>query len=503
VTVGRKTVLSALAAVALTTAAALLVQRSVIRQQGTQLIFGQMRAAVLEAEQVRESISQLREAQAFDQARLTAELKASSDFRATGVYNTVPVVAAWRAIEKVAIQEKFSFRVPKFQPRNPRNTPDAMESEILRLFESSTATEYTAVSHETNELIYARPIRLTHDCLVCHGDPATSPTKDGRDALGFPMENWRAGEVHGAFVLRASLDRVDRVVTAGLWNTVVWLIPVAALVGFGFFWFCRRQIIAPIRQLTQEIAQASACTAAAASEISQAGANLATGATQQAAAVEQTSASLDDLTSVAHSSAQSASKARQLAEAAQSSAQTGLENMQHAMRELEAIEASHHNVARVIREIDEIAFQTNLLSLNASIEAARAGEAGLGFSVVAAEVRRLAQRAAEAAQNTATLIHRSVEDGQRGVALSRQVHTGLNDIHAASGNVTSAVEQISQSSARQQEAVTQINAAMREISTVTQSMAAQAQQTSASSQLLSRQSQNLDASISKLSAIIG
>jgi len=503
VTIGNKIIASALAAVALTTIAGLLVQRSVIRRQGIELTFGQMRAAILEAEHVRESISQLRESKVFDQARLGEELKQASDFRQTGAYNTVPVVAAWRAIEQVAKQEGYQFRVPKFQPRNPRNQPDAKETEILRMLESEGLAEYTEVSEANNELIYARPIRLTQDCLVCHGSPAQSASGDGRDVLGFAMEDWHAGEVHGAFVLKSKLDRIDEVVASGMWQTIVWLLPLASAIGLAFLWFCRHDIIHPIRGLIREIRQASESTAAAASQISASGCNLATGATQQAASAEETTASLEDLSQVARGSSASASKAKELAGNAQKSAAAGLEDMRRAMAELEAIERSNQDVAKVIKQVDEIAFQTNLLSLNASVEAARAGEAGLGFAVVADEVRRLALRASDAAKNTAELIHRSIEDGRRGVELSRKVSGGLDAIHAASGNVSGAVEEIFQAAGRQQDAVSQINSAMREISTVTQSMAAQAEETSASSQMLSSQSQNLDGAIHRLSALIG
>jgi methyl-accepting chemotaxis protein len=204
-----------------------------------------MRATVVEAENVPESMSQLREAKASDQAQINSELKAASDFRRTAPCNTVPVEAARLVIERVAKQENFDFRVPKVQPHNLKNQPTERERKILEFFESNNASEFTEVSEANNELIYARPIRLTQDCLVCHGNPSTSLACNGRDPLGFPIENWNAGEVHGAFVFKAKLDRVDKVAQAGMLQTMMWTLPPTVAIGFGFLWFCRREVISP------------------------------------------------------------------------------------------------------------------------------------------------------------------------------------------------------------------------------------------------------------------
>ncbi|MCX6610734.1 MAG: methyl-accepting chemotaxis protein [Acidobacteria bacterium] len=502
-TIGNKLILSALGAVLITTLTGLILQRSVIRKQGIELNFAQMRAAVVEAENVRESMSQLREAKAFDQGHIDAELKSASDFRKTAAYNTVPVVAAWRAIQRVADQENFEFRVPKVQPRNPKNQPTDKEREILNFLESSNAAEFTEVSEQSNELIYARPIRLTRDCLICHGNPASSLAGNGRDPLGFPMENWNAGEVHGAFILKAKLDRVDKVVQAGMLQTMMWTIPLAIAIGLAFLWFCRREVISPLKALIYNIQGASQSTTLASQEISAAGCNLASGASEQAASTQQTTASLQDLAAVALQSSTSAGRARHLASEAQAAANNGVADMDRALAELEAIERSSRSVANVIKQVDEIAFQTNLLSLNASVEAARAGEAGLGFAVVADEVRRLALRAAEAAKNTTEMITRSIEDSRRGVELSRKVRGSLDEILASGTNVNLAVDEIALAAHRQQEGISQINSAMREIATVTQSMAAQAEESSASSTMLSSQAETLDQAIEELSVLVG
>lgn len=502
-TIGNKIILSALGAVAIATVTGLLLQRSVIRRQGIELTFNQMRSAILEAENVRESVSRLRQSGAFDETRISNELKTISDIRQTAAYNTVPVVAAWRAIEKVAVQEKFEFRVPKFQPRNPANQPVGAEADILKRFESSSDAEYSYIDEANNQMVYARPIRLSQDCLVCHGDPAQSPTRDGRDALGGPMEGWKVGEVHGAFILKADMNRIDAVVAAGMWQTILWTLPLAAAICAAMFYYSRKAIIAPLHGIIARIRRMSESTLAASREISDAGTNLAVGASRQAASTQETTASLEDLTQSAAAAAQNAARARLLSDKASEAAVAGLDEMQLALHELEAIERSHHNVAKVIQQVDEIASQTNLLSLNASVEAARAGQAGLGFAVVADEVRRLALRAADASRNTSEMILKSIEDGRRGVVLSRKVHARLEEIRTSGASVHSAVDDIAASNTRQQQGITAINGSMRTIASVTQAMAAQAEQSSASSQQLNNQTESLDEALREFSALVG
>ncbi len=205
----------------MTAIAGLLVQRSIIRRQGIGLTRDTMRAVLLEAENVRSANSNLVSARAYDYPKLMGAAKHASDFRETLLYKTVPVVAAWKAIELAAADQGYEFRIPKFQPRNPKNEPSAEEAAILRRFENENIAEYFSVDEAHNQIVYARPIRLSEDCLLCHGAPSTSPTRDGKDMLGFGMEDWKAGQVHGAFVLKAKLDNVDKLTTAGMTTTAL------------------------------------------------------------------------------------------------------------------------------------------------------------------------------------------------------------------------------------------------------------------------------------------
>ena len=159
---------------------------------------------------------------------------------------------------------------------------------------------------------------------------------------------------------------------------------------------------------------------AAAGQVSSASQSLAEGASEQAASLEETSSSLEEMSSMTKRNAENAQKANELAKQARAAADTGVGDMQAMNAAMDAIKASSDDIAKIIKTIDEIAFQTNILALNAAVEAARAGEAGMGFAVVADEVRNLAQRSAQAAKETAAKIEGAVSKTAQGVRDQRQ-----------------------------------------------------------------------------------
>ncbi|MDE3164724.1 MAG: DUF3365 domain-containing protein, partial [Acidobacteriota bacterium] len=304
-TIAGKITAATIAAIALSTGVALYVQSNAIHDQGILLTRNTMRAAVTAAENTRTAMSQLRSGHAFDDARLAAEAKSAADFRQTDLYRSVPVVSAWNSIQDVASKEGFEFRVPKRQARNPRNEPTPEEGAILDSLERSGQEEYFAADRRANLIIYARPIRLTADCLTCHGDPANSLTHDGKDPLGFQMENWHEGEIHGAFVLKAHLDQVDhvasaRVQSAALRETVMWMLPTGILVCVLFLWYSRRSIIAPLGRVVESIHVSSNETSSASNQIAAASQALAQSSTEQASTLEQISQSLQRVAEETH-----------------------------------------------------------------------------------------------------------------------------------------------------------------------------------------------------------
>lgn len=489
-------------AVLVSVAIGLVVQRGVIENEGIHLTRNTMRAAILEAEDVRESISRLGKQGAFDVSRLLAEHKASGkSLSDSTIYGTIPVVAAWEAIEKVAEKEGYVFRVPKHRARNPKNLPTPEEELILKALEQPQADEYFQTDKASNTITYARPIRLSADCLVCHGDPKTSPTGDGKDVLGFTMEGWKEGEVHGAFVLTAKLDSIDSVVRAGVMSTLLWILPTTLLIGVGVYFLVDRTVIRPLQGAATSLDASSEQTSGSASEIQDASRHLADGASSQAASLQEAAASLEEISAMTKRNAAHADTAKTLASDARGAAELGANEMERMSTAMADVKEASDNIAKIIQTIDEIAFQTNLLALNAAVEAARAGEAGMGFAVVAEEVRGLARRSADAARETTTCIEDSIRKSALGVQFSAKVTANFRDIVTKIRQADELVGQIAAASTEQNSGIQQLNGAVGELNRVTQDNAACADRVAGSSRDLRAQAEALTCAVGELRSI--
>lgn len=502
-TLSSKIIAGTLFGIAISVCASLLVQRAIIRNQGIELTRNIMRTAVVEAEHVRESISSLNRRNAFNQEALLAEYKQSGDLRGSTIYNTIPVVAAWNAIAETAKKEGFEFRVPKRQARNPKNTPTPEEEKILDFLESGKAEEYFVIDTDRNEMVYARPIILSADCLTCHGDPKNSPTGDGKDLIGMTMENWRAGEMHGAFLLKASLTRVDTVVAAGMHKTLLWVLPLCILIAVCFYFLNRVAVTKPLNSSITSLNDASDQIVAAAEQVSGASQGLAEGASRQAACLEETSASLEEVSSMVRNNAAAADRAKMIANEARGFAETGTTDMAEMKAAMDDIKVASTDISKIIKSIDEIAFQTNLLALNAAVEAARAGEAGMGFAVVADEVRTLAQRSAQSAKDTAEKIEAAMVKSERGVQISLKVAANFDQIATRTRAVDQYVAEIADASREQSAALGQVNTAVTQMDKVMQGNAASAEEGAAAAEELSAQANCMRGTVGELLRMVG
>ena len=507
-TIGKKIILVSSASVLLSTVVALLVQSMAIRSQGIELTRNTMRAAVIAAESVRGSMANLRTRKAFDEGAILQEVKAAADVRQTRLYDTVPVVAAWKALEKVAKQEGFDFRVPKRHPRNPRNEPSAAEGLILDALEKSGADEYFVSDRGANVIVYARPVRLTADCLSCHGAPSDSPTHDGKDPLGVQMEGWKQGEMHGAFILTAHLDQVDSVASAraqsaAMQTTLIWMIPTGMLIGFAFFWYSRTSIVGPLLKVIRATKIASAETAEASRQIAAASQSLAQSATEQAASLDEINDSLTNAAEKTRRSAEGAQLAKSLADETSAAASRGTSDMGRMEVAMLEIRTATQSVSTIVKTIDEVAFQTNLLALNAAVEAARAGTSGAGFAVVADEVRTLAQRSAQAAKQTAALVIDALERTSRGSEICNGVVVRLKEIESRGIPLNEAMSVIAGVATEQQAHIERVSNSVSEMNMATQSVAAGAEESAASSAQLNSQSEHLMDALEALSALVG
>lgn len=242
--------------------------------------------------------------------------------------------------------------------------------------------------------------------------------------------------------------------------------------------------------------------AEAAKEVSAASHSLAEGASQQAASLEETSSSLEEMSCMTKQNAENAQKAKELASQTRQAADAGTSNIKEMNLAMDAIKQSSGDISKIIKTIDEIAFQTNILALNAAVEAARAGEAGMGFAVVADEVRALAQRSAQAAKETTVKIQDAIEKSQQGADLTNTVQQSFQEILEKAHKVDDLVAEITTASQEQNQGVEQVNTAVSQMDKITQSSAARTEETASSAQELTSQAEELRAAVQELMLIV-
>jgi methyl-accepting chemotaxis protein len=240
----------------------------------------------------------------------------------------------------------------------------------------------------------------------------------------------------------------------------------------------------------------------AASQVSASSQTLSEGSSEQASSLEETSSSLEEMSSMIKRNSEHALKANDLAKEARTAADKGVGDMQTMATAMEAIKVSSDDIAKIIKTIDEIAFQTNILALNAAVEAARAGEAGMGFAVVADEVRNLAQRCAQAAKETAAKIEGAIAKSGQGVEITGKVATALNEIVTKVRQVDELVTEVAGASREQTQSITQINSAVGQMDKVTQGNAATAEECAAAAEELNAQAETMNRSVSELLRLV-
>jgi len=462
------------------------------------------RSILLNVESTRDEMATKWQEGAFSQERLAEWAK---EGRLDRVLSAVPVVTAWRTAAAKAKEGNYEFRVPKLEPRNPKNAPDVVEARVLKQFETSQAAEHYEIDHQRNAIRYFRPIRLTKECLLCHGDPATSKVvwgnDKGLDPTGVRMENWKEGEVHGAFEIVLSLDEADAQARATLIRGALIAGGLAAVSALVFFFVISRSVSQPIRDtvkvveryaagdLTQslevrshdeigqlqtsvntmvgslrrmigEVGQCSHSLNGAShnllhtageltskAEATQASTTAASAAVQQmlgnmenmTASTEEVSANVKTIAAAVEEMTATITEVARSAEQTASIADRASSAVEQSDQKIGALGDAAQEIGKVIELIQDVAEQTSLLALNATIEAARAGEAGKGFAVVATEVKQLAKQTTQATDDIRRQVQGIQVSATDAIQALGSIREVVTEVKDASRTIATAVEE--------------------------------------------------------------
>jgi methyl-accepting chemotaxis protein len=498
-----KTTLCAAGGVVLATLAAIGTVYSISHTNRVNELKSLMSSMIQQAEAVTASMDSLHQSGAFNTEALAKSVHETQDFRKTVFYRAIPVVAGWSSLRPVTVSRGFEFLTPTrpgVLARNPANATQEFDAAFRAFAEGQP--EYFLEDTKTNTLILARPARMSDGCLVCHGDVAKSPTHDGKDSLGFPMENLHSGDIKGAFVLKAPMTR-DPVVLASMEKMSIAGFLVLVFVVAGFWALNRRLILIPLQAIGQELTQGSDRIRSASDSLAAGSQSIAAGATEQAASIEEMSAATTEIDSMTQRSTDhSRLTAQQVVETNQSVAEAN-EKLQLMMVSMREMTATSDKISKINKVIDEIAFQTNILALNAAVEAARAGEAGMGFAVVADEVRTLAQRSAQSAQDTAELIQESIDRAREGSSNLEGVARAIENVTKLSNSVKMQIEQVTSASEEQARGIQEISTGIRQMEQVTQSAAGNAEENAQATDKLRDEAESLDEIVQRLRTMMG
>jgi len=378
--------------------------------------------------------------------------------------------------------------------------------EELSLYSSKGIVTYSsdeshlkhALEPELKETLFTKPDRLVREkpggveifqpqvvvksCLECHKD-------------------WKADSICGVIAFRFSTEALaqaeaeNRAATQKTNQSSMLSAAIAILSGLAMVIVLVQLVTRPVTSHLSKLADALDTTSSqvknGAGQVSGASQSLAEGASEQAASLEETSSSLEEMSSMTKRNAETAVKVKALGSEARKAGDLGVQDMTALVSAMEAIKRSSADIAKIIKTIDEIAFQTNILALNAAVEAARAGEAGAGFAVVADEVRNLAQRCAQAAKETAGKIEDAVQKSKVGADISAKVAKSLEEIVGKARQVDEMAGEVAAASQEQSQGIAQVNTAVTQMDKVTQSNAATAEESAAAASELNAQAETL------------
>lgn len=256
------------------------------------------------------------------------------------------------------------------------------------------------------------------------------------------------------------------------------------------------KLLARLNEVMTQLRNSGDQVSAGSEQVSSGAQALAQGATEQASSVEELSATISEISSASKENAKSATQVRTLANEAGVSIEKSTEQMQEMLAAMDDISNSSSEIGKIIKTIEDIAFQTNILALNAAVEAARAGTAGKGFAVVADEVRNLASKSAEASKNTAALIEQAIHAVERGSTLATGTAKTLDEASAMAREAVKNIDHITNAIDQEASSIEQITIGIDQISAVVQANSATSEESAAASEELSSQAQMMHSLLS-------
>ena len=370
------------------------------------------------------------------------------------------------------------------------------------IWEAKDANGRLVIQSIVNQALAAAPGTISEEHYFWKNTTEATAQKKFAAFTYFAPWDWVIGAGAYESDYHAGIEQVTQSVSKMIW----WVAVVALIVGLagliGSF-LMASGIVRSISHVIEQVWSGSNQVSSAASQVSSSSQSLADGASQQAASIEQTSASLEEMSSLIQRNAENAKSANELSGQARTAAEKCATDMQAMSQAMGAIQDSSTSIAKIIKVIDEIAFQTNILALNAAVEAARAGEAGMGFAVVADEVRNLAQRSAQAAKETAEKIEDAITKTSQGVELNQKVAVTLQEIVTKSRQVDELSAEVATASREQTQGITQINIAVGQVDQVTQANSASSEECAAAAEQLNAQAEMMKDSVQELLILIG
>ncbi|MCD7895129.1 MAG: methyl-accepting chemotaxis protein, partial [Planctomycetaceae bacterium] len=309
-------------------------------------------------------------------------------------------------------------------------------------------------------------------------------------------------------VIRRAMEGMDEDIAGGrqLTARLTYVITLGSLAGLAIalvlMFITVGGILKQLRRMIRNLNESSSQVNAAAVQISSSSQNLAEGSNSQAASLEQTSSALEEMASMTRQNADNATKTSATTSQNNDLIASGAAAVGNMSRAMGEISDSAEQISRIIKTIEDIAFQTNLLALNAAVEAARAGEAGKGFAVVADEVRNLAGRSAQAAQDTTQLIETTIHRVRNGSDIAGQLAESFKEIEEGSTAVSHLIAEITNATNEQAEGVDQVNTAVAQMDKVTQQNAATAEEAASAAEELTAQAASLGGIVGELVGMV-